>query len=775
MSSKINQYKTKPIIPLHNSHSSKNFSINPQNLFFKPKQKSINKNPKNNTENIDQYYFDGKLLGRGAFAKVELATHKLTKEKVAIKIVKKDKLNDIEKIRLNREIKILKLMHHNNIVHFYNSISTSNLVYIIMEYINGKDLFSYIIQKKKLPEYEACHFFQQIIFSIEYIEKLKIVHRDIKPENLLINSQNNIKLIDFGLSNFYTPLKKFLISRCGSPCYAAPEMILKEGYKGSGVDIWSVGIVLFAMLCGTLPFHDENETKQYQKIIRGKFRCPLSLSKFAKHLIENILKTDPKERYTISQIKKHPWFNMNKANINIKHGILINQIIIPINENVIEFMVKKYGFNELKIRNDISKNKHNNMTTIYYLLLKNEIKNNKDDHCNFNSNAFLKYIMDKNNLLKNYNNDINEVCINRIFGNYIIKKNYSNTNSKGQIQEVDKIVIINSKDIKNKRHILKKLYKPKKIRIKNNSTIRKNPVIDTENIENRVRHFSQITKHKKNIDSNNQSNYKINSNNNTIIVNNDYNYLTIKQSKEKINVIRNKKSKKVISKKVSKIIFTENNNDNITKINRKLFRINSGNIYNTEINGNDIKQNNEATIGKQLLSENNPFLIDEPNNNSHKFIFNSGNISTINNNNTKKIKIIKKEKKIKKNSFIEENNNNELYKKTNINKNGLNTMRYSNNENKKTEVKIKEKKFADGLYNIDNYKNKINSLFRLNKKQEKIVTKKKGFGKRSNVINKSALDLDLKKNKNLVNSFYQETLSKGNILKNNKKNKIIKI
>ena len=102
-------------------------------------------------------------------------------------------------------------------------------------------------------------------------------------------------------------------------------------------------------------------------------------------------------------------------------------------------------------------------------------------------------------------------------------------------------------------------------------------------------------------------------------------------------------------------------------------------------------------------------------------------------------------------------------------------MRYSNNDNKKTEVKIKEKKFADGLYNIDNYKNKINSLFRLNKKQEKIVTKKKGFGKRSNFINKSALDLDLKKNKNSVNSFYQETLSKGNILKNNKKNKIIKI
>ena len=745
MSSEINNYKIKPLNPIRTSLSSKNLSIHPQNLFFNSQNKNINENSKNNLENIDQYSFDGKILGRGAFAKVELATHKLTKEKVAIKIINKNDLNDNEKVRLTREIKILKIMRHNNIVHFYNSISSSNFVYIITEYINGKDLFSYIIQKKKLPEYEACHFFQQIIFAIEYIEKLKIVHRDIKPENLLINSQNNIKLIDFGLSNFYTPLKKFLNSRCGSPCYAAPEMILKEGYKGSGVDIWSAGIVLFAMLSGTLPFQDENEVKQYQKIIKGKFRCPLSMSKNAKNLIENILKTDPKERYTIFRIKKHPWFNMNKIVINISPGILINRVIIPINENIVEFMIKNYGFNGMEIRNNIIKNKHNDMTTTYYLLLKNEIKNNKDNYCNINSDAFLKYTTYNRNLLKNYNNDINEVCVKKIFGDYIIKNCYSNTNSKGRLQEIDKIVKVIPKENKIKRHFFKKIYKPKKIKNKNNQTIRHKHIIDDE-MESRVRHFSYITKHKKYIESKNNNNY--NSNNNIMNIINEYNYFTINKSKEKINVIRSNKSKKFFPINVTKQIFTEDNSN----INRKIFKINSGNIYNKEISGTDIKQNNETNNAKQLISENNPILIAEAGNTIHKFIFNSGNIRTTNNL-MKKVYLVKKDKKEKKNSYIENNN-----------KNG-----FSVNKIKKVEVKMKKKTNANSLYITDNYSNTINSIFRNNKKPEKLAIKRKGIGKHSNIINKSALDLKLKKNKNFESSLYQSNLYKDSILQNNKK------
>ena len=146
-----------------------------------------------------------------------------------------------------------------------------------MEYIQGKELFDYIVSKKRLSEIEACNFYQQIISGIEYLGKIRVVHRDLKPENLLLDNKKNIKIVDFGLSNIYQN-NELLKTACGSPCYASPEMINGELYEGLGADIWSSGIVLYAMLCGYLPFEDADNEMLYKKITNGKFKTPKFLS-----------------------------------------------------------------------------------------------------------------------------------------------------------------------------------------------------------------------------------------------------------------------------------------------------------------------------------------------------------------------------------------------------------------------------------------------------------------------------------------------------------------
>lgn len=245
-----------------------------------------------------------------------------------MKILEKIKiLEQADKTRVEREIKILKTMRHNNIIQLYSVIQTVTTIYLIMEYASGKELFDYIVLKKRLSEPEACKFYQQIIGGIEYLHKLRIVHRDLKPENLLLDHKKELKIADFGLSNIYSK-GEMLKTACGSPCYAAPEMISGKKYSGLMVDIWSSGIILYAMICGYLPFEDSNNDVLYKKITDGKFSIPNFVSEPAKDLLRKILNTDPYRRYTIQQIKAHPWFNALAPSIN--EGLLINIHIIPV-------------------------------------------------------------------------------------------------------------------------------------------------------------------------------------------------------------------------------------------------------------------------------------------------------------------------------------------------------------------------------------------------------------------------------------------------------------
>lgn len=263
--------------------------------------------PAEESKNIVGSYKITRTLGQGTFGKVKEGIHLFTGQKVAIKILAKNKITDTSDIeRVAREIHILKVVRHPNIIKMYEIIETQTRLFIIMEHCCNGELFSYITAKTKLKEEEACRLYQQLISAISYLSQLGIAHRDIKPENLLLDRQLNLKVVDFGLSNTFAPDEK-LSTACGSPCYAAPELIKGLEYVGQKADIWSSGVVLFTLLCGHLPFEDSDTQKLYQKILNARYSFTCYTSKEAQTLVKNILVPDPNLRYGLKQILSSTW------------------------------------------------------------------------------------------------------------------------------------------------------------------------------------------------------------------------------------------------------------------------------------------------------------------------------------------------------------------------------------------------------------------------------------------------------------------------------------
>jgi 5'-AMP-activated protein kinase catalytic alpha subunit len=253
-------------------------------------------------------YVLGRDLGKGTFGEVMVGTHSLTGEKVAIKVLEKEKIVDVHDVeRVAREIHILKVVRHPTIVQLYEIIETSKELYLIMEYARGGELFEYIVSRKRVREKDACKFLHQIMSGVDYLHKLGICHRDLKPENLLMDDHNNIKIVDFGLSNTYKP-GETLQTACGSPCYAAPEMVAGKKYDGLAADMWSCGVIIYAMVCGFLPFEDPKTNKLYQKILNAEYQIPDFVSDSCQDLIRKILCTEPTDRLDIEGIRAHPWY-----------------------------------------------------------------------------------------------------------------------------------------------------------------------------------------------------------------------------------------------------------------------------------------------------------------------------------------------------------------------------------------------------------------------------------------------------------------------------------
>lgn len=246
-------------------------------------------------------------LGVGSFSKVKLGYHVATGLKVAVKILNRQKIKSLSMdAKIRREIQILKLFRHPHIIKLYEVIETPSDIFMVMEYVPGGELFDYIVRHGKLSEDEARKFFQQILYGVDYCHRQRVVHRDLKPENLLLDSKNNVKIADFGLSNLMRD-GDLLKTSCGSPNYAAPEVISGQLYAGAEVDIWSCGVILFALLCARLPFDDEYIPDLFKKIRTGAYTLPSHLSQECKQLIASMLVVDPLKRSTITEIRQHPW------------------------------------------------------------------------------------------------------------------------------------------------------------------------------------------------------------------------------------------------------------------------------------------------------------------------------------------------------------------------------------------------------------------------------------------------------------------------------------
>ena len=259
-------------------------------------------------------YMIGDTLGKGTFGKVKLGIYMPTKDKMAVKILEKSKMKDKDDYnRVVREMKIIKQFNNENVIKVYEILEDREKYYIIMEYCEEGELFNYIVKNKRLPEEEAAYFFYQIINGLESIHSLDIVHRDLKPENLLLNKEKKLKIIDFGLSNFFSIEGNLLATPCGSPCYASPEMVAGKKYKGFSIDVWSTGIILYAMICGYLPFEDPDNEKLFLKILECNLTFPGYVTRLVKDMMRKILVTDPEKRITLEEIKKHPFYLLGKA------------------------------------------------------------------------------------------------------------------------------------------------------------------------------------------------------------------------------------------------------------------------------------------------------------------------------------------------------------------------------------------------------------------------------------------------------------------------------
>ncbi|XP_021283891.1 CBL-interacting serine/threonine-protein kinase 8-like isoform X1 [Herrania umbratica] len=254
-------------------------------------------------------YEIGRTIGEGTFAKVKFAQNTETGESVAMKVLDRGTIIKHKMVdQIKREISIMKLVRHPYVVRLHEVIASRTKIYIILEFITGGELFDKIVHNGRLSEAEARRYFQQLIDGVEYCHSKGVYHRDLKPENLLLDSQGNLKISDFGLSALLEQGVSLLRTTCGTPNYVAPEVLSHKGYDGAVADVWSCGVILYVLMAGYLPFDELDLTTLYSKIERAEFSCPSWFPVGAKSLIHRILDPNPQTRITIKQIRSDEWF-----------------------------------------------------------------------------------------------------------------------------------------------------------------------------------------------------------------------------------------------------------------------------------------------------------------------------------------------------------------------------------------------------------------------------------------------------------------------------------
>ena len=534
----------------------------------------------NSYSDISNYEFK-KDIGEGNFGKVKLGIFKPTGEEFAIKVLNKEKIRKKMKNLALRENEIITKLNHINIVLVYCIIDTKEDYYIIMEYCKLGELFDYIVKYKRLGEDESSNFFYQLINGVDYIHSQGIAHRDLKPENLLLTEDKILKIIDFGLSHEFEE-EEFLKTKCGSPSYAAPEIISKPNYNGFKIDIWCCGIILYAMLCGYLPFDgdddaENNNVKLFQNILECEPELPDFLSDISKDLIMSILNPDPEKRITIEEIKQHPFYLKGKRLCNIDYSLKEQEIL-----KTKEYFFKHVNDDDKNINDDSIKE------NVIYLNKNNSEKMNKISSKNYKVNKT------DGNIKSNEKNSVDVLSSNKY--KFTINAESRNNNNLASIDNLNKltraklqILSLKTKNIpKNDLNSFKRKFNPINLHIKKKLNTKIQNIINTEANENTKHGLPFIgQKEKDNMFSyllSNKLKFKLdNSSNNSINL--------IKNSEENTNINNNKiKYVQNQSNKINHIILDKkmNNNDILENIKKNLANNNIDISSNKDIKLSDI-------------------------------------------------------------------------------------------------------------------------------------------------------------------------------------------
>ncbi|XP_065934928.1 SNF-related serine/threonine-protein kinase isoform X4 [Magallana gigas] len=316
-----------------------------------------------------------KTIGKGHFAVVKLARHVFTNEKVAVKVIDKTKLDEISKSHLFQEVRCMKLVQHPNVVRLYEVIDTQTKLYLILELGDGGDMYDYIMKHDKgLPEDKARRYFRQIVEAISYCHKLHVVHRDLKPENVVFFEKLGIvKLTDFGFSNMFNPGKK-LETSCGSLAYSAPEILLGDSYDAPAVDVWSLGVILFMLVCGVPPFQEANDSETLTMIMDCKYLVPDHISSSCKDLIHKMLQREPVHRAKLGDILNHKWLCMGDY-IAPSVPLISREHLSDDDHNyLIEKMVEGNIATKDEILQSLDRDLYDHITATYYLLAERKLK-----------------------------------------------------------------------------------------------------------------------------------------------------------------------------------------------------------------------------------------------------------------------------------------------------------------------------------------------------------------------------------------------------------------
>ena len=732
----------------------------------------------NNVNTIKGNYILEETLGEGAFGKVKRAVHTKTNEKVAIKILDKTTMKEEEDDynRLIKEINILKKLRHKNISQLYEIIESKNKLYLVVELCEGKELFDYIVDNQKLSEEVACLFFNQLIDGIEYLHTQNIVHRDLKPENILLSyDKKEIKLIDFGLSTIYDN-ENLLSTPCGTPSYAPPEMLKGEEYHGLLSDVWSCGVILYAMLCGYLPFSESNEEINCNNIIIGNYDLPESLSIEVKDLLKNILNIDPITRYDISQIREHIWFK--KANYKSYTGLIADIHNIPIDYNVFDEVYDDYINNNLikrkfnkdselnsnKICNYFNKetflsriksNKFDNFTASYYLTIKKKAKEGYISVSDVSCELFLEYINNEQLSYKQLS--------------YISDKYQSNNNdcniSNSNINSVDNNNIAYFNDIKDNlirdnihRHsTINTFYNDIEDKLKINNFNEKDELLlnSFDNCENNRFKNDFISKEFNiKLDETN----KLNNDVENIISTNNYNDIDINEHESTKPYVKKNSSSFKINKSIEDCFISNTNNKDNNKsthdiYNKSIRTSNLNNDFSFKINSTDKYSDFILTDYKDINNNNN----DNTNSNIINKVVNTITSSDNNCNDSEKAMINDN----KNNSISNNDNNISMLSKNKINLINKLNIKYSNINISKNTVKLKRTSKID-KYNINGINNVIyNSKRKKSKKSNNYNNI--NSNKLSNNIKERAI---FKKNKLYANiqSRYKDKVKNYNVL-----------